>query len=217
MTLARLEAAGLVPVIRATGPAQALALSSALVEGGVRALEVTMTVPDAPRLIAELIASFGDQVVVGAGTVTNAQELSVCLDAGAEFIVTPICVPELVAGCHALGRPIALGAVTPTEVWRAHHSGADLVKVFPISCFGGAAYMSALRGPFPAIRLMPTGGVTLTNMHEYIQAGARVLGIGSALANTDLLEANGPEAVAVLARNYCQRYRALTANSLDSA
>src|SRR5690606_37290537 len=95
------------------------------------------------------------------------------------------------------------------EAWKAYRAGADLVKIFPVSCLGGAAYVSALKGPFPDMRLMPTGGVTLANMHEYTAAGARVLGIGSALADARLLEGQGPDAIAALARNYCERFRAL--------
>jgi 2-dehydro-3-deoxyphosphogluconate aldolase/(4S)-4-hydroxy-2-oxoglutarate aldolase len=197
---------GLVPVIRAGSRDEGASLCKALVDGGIRALEVTMTVPDAPGLLAALRQELPDSISIGAGTVTNLQQLTACLDAGADFIVTPICAVELVAPCHQREVPIALGAATPTEIFRAHEGGADLVKVFPISALGGPEYLRALRGPFPKIPLMPTGGIALDNLAQYVKAGARLLGVGGALADNALLKREGEAAVSALARRYVEAY-----------
>lgn len=207
---AALKTAGIVPVLRGDNGAQVLELARALVAGGIGAVEVTMTVPEAAEVIAALRAEFSERLLLGAGTVTDVEQAQACMAAGAVFVVTPVCAPEVVQVCHERGVAVALGAATPTEVWRAHRAGADVVKVFPAACLGGASYLAALRGPFPHISLMPTGGVTLDNLHEYTAAGARVVGIGSALADTRLLHARGARAIQELAGAYCQRFRELT-------
>ncbi len=200
--LKRLRKTGVVPVVRASSTESAVALGTALVAGGIDALEITLTVPGATEVLQELRRTLGSKVVLGAGTVTRLSEVQSCLQSGAEFIVTPVCAPELVAPCHDAGAVTAIGALTPTEVRQVWASGSDLVKVFPISAMGGPSYIEALRGPFPELQIMPTGGVELSNIEQFFAAGAVVLGVGSALANLKLLREQGHDAVVELARKY---------------
>jgi 2-dehydro-3-deoxyphosphogluconate aldolase/(4S)-4-hydroxy-2-oxoglutarate aldolase len=165
-----------------------------------------MTVPGAHEVIAELRKDFGDQVLVGAGTVTSVSEVDACLRAGAQFIVTPVCLPELVAPAHEAAAVVALGALTPTEVWSAWSAGADVVKVFPASALGGPAYIRALKPPFPKVKLMPTGGVSLSTIEPFLAAGAFALGVGGALVDIAQLRARGAEFMADQARAYVAKF-----------
>lgn len=204
--LAQLERAGLVPVVRAPNAQLALEVSRALVRGGLAALEITMTVPDALVVIKTLREEYGADVLVGAGTVTGARQLTACVDAGAQFVVTPAGLLELVVPAHDAGVLIALGALTPTEVWNAWSAGADVVKVFPVSAVGGAAYIQALKAPFPEVRLMPTGGVSLATLDSYLEADAFVLGVGGGLVDVSQLQERGPESITDQARAYLAKW-----------
>lgn len=208
-TSERVRRLGLIPVVRAPSTEDALALAGALYEGGVHCLEITMTVPDAASVIRGLKSRYGANALVGAGTVTDAIQARECLAAGAEFIVSPATLPELVGPSHAADVPVMLGALTPTEVLTALSAGADFVKIFPCSAMGGASYLEALRGPFPDANLLPTGGVTLETMAAYVKAGAAALGIGTALANHRLLAQEGEAAVRDLARRYVAEFERL--------
>jgi len=199
---ARLIELGLIPVVRAPMEEGALALARALFEGGVRCLEITFTVPGATQVIATLRRELGPEALVGAGTVTSAEEAERALAAGAEFLVSPGCLPELVPLAGKAEVPALLGALTPTEIVLAERTGADFIKVFPASALGGAAYIKTLRGPFPNARFVPTGGVTLQTLASYLEAGAVALGVGTALADYELLRAEGTMAVVELARRY---------------
>lgn len=201
-TLERWQRAGLVPVVRAPNADLALTLCRALVGAGMQVLEVTMTVPEAPRVIETLRRENGDRVLVGGGTVTDLRQLTSCLDAGAQFVVTPVGLPELVGPAHDAGVAIALGALTPTEVWNAWVAGADVVKVFPASAVGGADYVRALKAPFPDVKLMPTGGITLGSLGAFISAGAFAVGVGGALVDVSQLRTSGPGSVTEQARAY---------------
>ena len=163
------------------------ALAAAALAGGLTTLEVTVNSPDAMGLISRLREQFDAQLNVGAGTVCNLADLERALAAGAEFIVTPIMSPEVIAACRARAVPIACGAFTPTEIYRAWELGADWVKIFPADSVG-PAYVKALRGPFPTLPLMPTGGVTLATVGAWRAAGATALGIGSPLFPADLVQ-----------------------------
>lgn len=208
-TSERVQQLGLIPVVRAPSANEALTLAAALYDGGVHCLEITMTVPDAVSVIRGLKSQYGANALVGAGTVTSVLQARECLAAGAEFIVSPATLPELVGASHAADVPVMLGALTPTEVLTAFTSGADFVKVFPCSALGGASYLEALRGPFPDAKLLPTGGVTLETMAAYLKAGAAALGVGTALANHRLLEKEGEAAVRDLARRYVAEFERL--------
>jgi 2-dehydro-3-deoxyphosphogluconate aldolase / (4S)-4-hydroxy-2-oxoglutarate aldolase len=204
--VARVERAGLVPVIRAKSVEQALTLSKALHRGGIESLEITMTVPGATEVIATLKRDIGDTALLGAGTVLSREDAQRCIDAGATFLVSPGHVSGLVEIGHKNHCPVMMGALTPSEVFSAWREGSDFVKVFPCSALGGASYLKALAAPFPQIKLLPTGGVTLGTIAEYVSAGAAALGVGNALADIALLEREGADAVTALAKRYHEAF-----------
>ena len=183
------ERAGIVAVIRMKDPNKLQAVVDAIAEGGIRALEITMTVPDAIGAIGRVADAFGNSVLLGAGTVTSRELAEGSLDAGAEFLVTPCVVPDVIAVAKARGVAVLPGAITPTEVFTAWSLGGDIIKIFPASNVGGASYLKALKGPFPQIPLCPTGGVTLDNMNAYFTAGAALVGVGNNLLDQAALAA----------------------------
>ncbi len=191
---------GLLPVIRVDSPDHAIRAARALADGGVPVAEVTMTVPGALDAIAAIARN--RETLVGAGTVLRRNDAEACMDAGARFIVTPILEPDVITACHQRDVPVAIGALTPSEVWAAWRLGADLVKVFPAHAVGGAEYLRALRGPLPAVRVVPTGGVTLTTTGDFIRAGAVAVGVGSALVRTSLLAAGHDHVISERARAF---------------
>ncbi len=191
--VSRLCDAGIVAIIRIPTPEQIPAIFEALLAGGISAIEITMTTPNALEAIRQACERFGDQAVVGVGTVANVETCRGALKAGAEFVVTPICRTELVAETHAAQRPIMLGAYTPTEAQTAYEAGADFIKIFPADTLG-PGYMKALRAPLPHLRLVPTGGVDARNITDFLNAGCAAVGIGSSLVSAKLLQdANWPE------------------------
>lgn len=153
----------------------------AIVAGGVRCVEVSLTTPGAREAISDLASHLPD-ALIGAGTVTTAAELDACVEAGARFIVTPVTLPDLVSRAHHHGVPIAMGAFSPTEIHLAHRAGADLIKLFPASAFD-PSYLKAVRAPFPELRLVPTGGVDSGNARAWLNAGAAALGVGGGLTD----------------------------------
>jgi 2-dehydro-3-deoxyphosphogluconate aldolase/(4S)-4-hydroxy-2-oxoglutarate aldolase len=182
-----LESFGIVAVIRLRDAAKLRAVVDALAEGGVRALEVTMTVPGAVGLLRELSASLPDGFLLGAGTVTDATTARAVIDAGARFVVGPVFRRQVITTCHHRDIVAVPGCYTPTELLDAHEAGADLVKIFPATGLG-PQYIKDVRAPLPQLRLMPTGGVTPANAGEWIRAGAAAVGIGSALLDADAIE-----------------------------
>jgi 2-dehydro-3-deoxyphosphogluconate aldolase/(4S)-4-hydroxy-2-oxoglutarate aldolase len=182
-----IERLGVVAVIRMKDPAKLRAVFDALAEGGVRAIEVTMTVPGAVDLIAQLSKSLPPGIVLGAGTVIDAATARAVIDAGARFIVSPVFRREVVNVCLERGIVSAPGCFSPTEILDAHDMGADVVKVFPATALG-PPYIRDLRAPMPQLRLMPTGGVTLDNAGDWIRAGAVAVGVGSALLDTKAID-----------------------------
>jgi 2-dehydro-3-deoxyphosphogluconate aldolase / (4S)-4-hydroxy-2-oxoglutarate aldolase len=197
-----IERAGLIPVLRAKSEAQAHAVVLAMIAGGVNVVEVTMTVPGAVDLLKTLKREYGDRLLLGAGTVTTAAEVEATVDAGAEFVVSPSFHPEVVARTRALGKVSIPGALTPTEVITAWRAGADYVKIFPCSAVGGASYLKAILAPFPDLKLIPTGGVTLETAESFLRAGARALGVGSDLVNLAAIDEGKPEKITETARAY---------------
>jgi 2-dehydro-3-deoxyphosphogluconate aldolase / (4S)-4-hydroxy-2-oxoglutarate aldolase len=200
----RIIEVGIVPVVRASSPLEARIAIEAVCLGGIRAVEITMTVPGALEIIREVLKSYGPDVVVGAGTVLNVETARRCLDAGAQFIVSPgldVQTIELARKENVLMMP---GALTPTEVIAAWNAGADFVKVFPCGNVGGPKYIKALKGPFPQIPMIPTGGVTLENAAEFILAGSEALGIGGELVQIAALRAGKPEVVTDTARRFVE-------------
>jgi 2-dehydro-3-deoxyphosphogluconate aldolase/(4S)-4-hydroxy-2-oxoglutarate aldolase len=183
-----IERAGVVAVIRMQNAERVRAVIDALAEGGVRALEVTMTVPGATELIRELSSSLSDDVLLGAGTVLDPQTAARVVEAGARFVVSPVFRPAMVDVCHKLGVPALPGCFSPTEILTAWETGADIVKVFPATALG-PGFFSDLRGPLPQLKLMPTGGVTLDNAGDWIRAGAVAVGVGTALLDRSAIAA----------------------------
>ena len=184
----RIEELGIVPVIRVGSARLAMHAVEALVSAGISVVEITMTVPDAVEVIGAVAARFDGSVLIGAGTITSADETRRAVGAGAQFIVSPGFDAEIVEAAHALDVPVMPGVLTPTEVMAATRAGADWVKIFPCSALGGPTYLRALRGPFPQLKMMPTGGVSLATAPAYIAAGAVALGVGSELVDEALLE-----------------------------
>jgi 2-dehydro-3-deoxyphosphogluconate aldolase / (4S)-4-hydroxy-2-oxoglutarate aldolase len=185
---ADLERAGVVAVIRIKDPDKVQAVVDAIAEGGVRAIEVTMTVPGAVGLIKTLAPRMPKGFLFGAGTVVDAATAAEVIDAGAQFVVSPVFRRSLIEACHDRGVPVTPGCFTPTEILDAWDAGADLVKVFPATVLG-PGYIKDVRAPLPQVKLMPTGGVTVENAGEWIKAGAAAVGVGTALLDTKAIEA----------------------------
>ncbi len=182
------EREGIVAVIRMKEPDKLRAVVDAIAEGGVRAMEVTMTVPGAVELIRQLAPAMPPGFLLGAGTVIDAETAVRVIEAGAQFIVSPVFRPEVVAACHRHDVPAMPGCLTPTEILDAWDAGADIVKVFPATALG-PGYIKDVRAPLPQLKLMPTGGVTLDNAGDWIRAGAVAVGVGTALLDSKAIAA----------------------------
>jgi 2-dehydro-3-deoxyphosphogluconate aldolase/(4S)-4-hydroxy-2-oxoglutarate aldolase len=178
--LNRVLKTGIIAILRFASSDQLTSVARALFEGGIDIIEVTFTVPRALDVLAAVKLDLGDRVLLGAGTVLDPETARAALLAGAEFIVSPSLNPEVIRLCHRYDKVVMPGAFTPTEILSAWEAGADVVKVFPCDSVG-PAYLKALRGPFPQIRLMPTGGVTLETLPAFIKAGACAVGVGGSL------------------------------------
>jgi 2-dehydro-3-deoxyphosphogluconate aldolase/(4S)-4-hydroxy-2-oxoglutarate aldolase len=183
--LEQLSNLGVVAVIR--GPSEELTLKmvEALVAGSVKGIEITYSTPNAEAVVAALAKRFGDEILLGMGTLTDVKQPESAQAAGARFLVSPVCEPELVRAMTATGLPVMAGALTPTEVLQAYKLGSDVVKIFPGS-LGGPAYVKALKGPFPYIPMMPTGGVSAENVKDWFAAGVVAVGAGSELCPPQL-------------------------------
>ena len=191
----------LVAVVRVADGSLVPDALQALVDGGVRVLELTATIPEMLQLIRHARRRFGADVLIGAGSVCDAALAAEAIDAGAQFVVSPITDPAVVELCRGRAVPAVPGALTPTEVYRAHTAGAAMVKIFPAGSFG-AGYIKALRGPMPFLRLMPTGGVTLENVGDFLRAGAAAVGVGSELLPASLLAERDFAAITNLAQRF---------------
>jgi 2-dehydro-3-deoxyphosphogluconate aldolase/(4S)-4-hydroxy-2-oxoglutarate aldolase len=191
---------GIVPVVRAPNFQEAAAAVEAIYKGGIALAEITMTIPNAPAVIRQVVQKFGDQILVGAGTVLTAAQAEECLDAGAQFLVSPgLSIPMLHAA-KARNKLAIPGTLTPTELMTALVEGVRLVKVFPCGNLGGAKYLKSLKGPFPDVLMIPTGGVNAGNAAEFIAAGAFALGIGSDLVDNRAIREGNPQKVTAAAR-----------------
>jgi 2-dehydro-3-deoxyphosphogluconate aldolase / (4S)-4-hydroxy-2-oxoglutarate aldolase len=197
-----LERVGLIPVLRATSAEIGHALVEAMIAGGATVIEVTMTVPGAVTLLRELKQRYGDGILLGSGTVTDPAQVEATVEAGAEFVVSPSLHPDVIVRTKQLGKVSIPGALTPTEVITAWRAGADYVKVFPCSAMGGASYLKSLRAPFPELKLIPTGGVTLQTAADFLRAGACALGVGADLVNAAAITEGKRELITDTARTY---------------
>jgi len=200
----RIAEIGVVPVVRASSSREALIAAEAVCQGGIPIVEITMTVPGAVEVIRELSKSSASEVLIGAGTVLDVETARRCLDAGAQFLVSPglnLPTVELAVREKIL---IMAGALTPTEVITAWNAGSDFVKIFPCGQVGGAKYIKALKGPLPHIPLVPTGGVNLNTAAEFIEAGAAALGIGGELVQAEALKSGKSQIITENARKFVE-------------
>lgn len=178
---------GVVAVVRAKRAEQAVPLAEALVAGGVIAVEITMTTPNAIAAIKEASSKLGERALIGVGTVLDEKTCQAAIDAGAEFVVSPICRRELIPIAQKAGKPIMLGSYTPTEAQLAHEAGSDFIKIFPADTLG-PNYIKALRAPLPHLKIVPTGGVDLKTIGDFFKAGVSAVGAGSSLISKDVLD-----------------------------
>jgi 2-dehydro-3-deoxyphosphogluconate aldolase / (4S)-4-hydroxy-2-oxoglutarate aldolase len=203
----QIETLGLLPVVRASSSDEAIQAIDAVMAGGVNILEITMTVPGAVKVIEKVADKYGSDVLVGAGTVLDPETARACLLAGAQFIVSPALNLDTIALCHRYSAPIMPGALTPTEVITAWSAGADFVKVFPCGAVGGASYIKNLMGPFPQIKMIPTGGVSLKTAGDFIKAGASALGVGTDLVDVKAIRDGNGGVVTERARQFIDLVR----------
>lgn len=199
-----LEEVGIIPVVRAASAGEACMAAEAVRAGGITVVEITMTVPGAVQVIRELKRNCGADVLVGAGTVLNPAMALECIDAGAEFLVSPGLNVKTIELAAREGMLMMAGALTPTEVLTAWEAGSDIVKVFPCGQVGGAKYIKALKGPLPQVPLVPTGGVNLQTAAEFLEAGAVALGVGGELVHAESLKAKKLEVIAQNARKFVE-------------
>ncbi|MGA1999300.1 MAG: bifunctional 4-hydroxy-2-oxoglutarate aldolase/2-dehydro-3-deoxy-phosphogluconate aldolase [Terriglobales bacterium] len=195
-------ATGIIPVIRATSAEAALQAAEAVSRGGISVVEITMTVPNAIRVMEKVAEQLGGQVLLGAGTVLDPETARAAILAGAEFIVAPSLNLKTVEMAHRYSKVVLPGALTPTEVLAAWEAGADFVKIFPAGNVGGPKYIKALKAPFPQISLVPTGGVNLETAADFVLAGASALGVGGELVDAKALAAGHVEVIEENARKF---------------
>ncbi len=193
---------GIVPVIRTSSAESAIKAIEAIYKGGIRAAEITMTVPGALRALEKVADQFGDKIVLGAGTVLDPETARACMLAGAEFFVTPALKPATIEMARRYSKVIMPGALTPTEVLTAWEAGADIVKVFPCGNVGGPKYIKALKAPFPQIEMVPTGGVNLETAGDFLKAGACAVAVGGELVDAKTIKEGRYEVFEERARQY---------------
>jgi 2-dehydro-3-deoxyphosphogluconate aldolase/(4S)-4-hydroxy-2-oxoglutarate aldolase len=206
-TIRQIREIGIVPVVRAANLDEARQAINAICRGGIPIIEVTMTVPNAPAMIRELVQHYGDQVLTGAGTVTTARQAEVCLEAGAQFLVSPGLSSAVLEVASQHGTLAIPGALTPTEVMAALEAGARVIKIFPCGSAGGAKHIKALRAPFPETPFIPTGGVNLSNAAEYLAAGSFALGVGADLVDLAALRRNESQKIVEMAKSLVETVR----------
>jgi 2-dehydro-3-deoxyphosphogluconate aldolase / (4S)-4-hydroxy-2-oxoglutarate aldolase len=193
---------GIVPVVRAATAEHAIQAVEACYHGGIRAAEITMTVPGAVHALEKVADRLGDKIMLGAGTVLDPETARICMLAGAQFFVTPSLRISTIEMCKRYSKVICPGALTPTEVLTAWEAGADVVKVFPCGNVGGAKYIKALKGPFPQIEMVPTGGVNLETAGDFLKAGACAVAVGGELVDAKLMKEGRFDAIEERARQY---------------
>jgi len=204
--LSKIKELGLVSVIRGPSAELTVKMVEALVEGGVLGIEITYSTPNAEDVVSQLARHFGDSIILGMGTLTRPAQVNSALSAGANFLVSPVCEPLLVKAMTSSGAASMIGALTPTEVFFAFESGADVVKVFPGS-LTGPSYIKALHGPFPQIPMMPTGGVSADNVKDWFAAGVVAVGAGSELCPPKLAQEGNFKEITARAKNFVQAVR----------
>lgn len=191
-----------IPVIRVSSYEHVMCAVKGIVDGGIHVAEITLTVPDAISIIKELVGTYGPKLLVGAGTVLDVESCRQALQAGAEFIVSPAFDSDVVALTRQHKKLTMPGALTPTEILTAWNAGADLVKVFPCDSVGGPSYIRALKGPFPNIQFVVTGGVNIDNASHFLAAGATAVGVGQSVISRKALESNDAATIGENARKF---------------
>ena len=204
---------GLVPIVRAPSPEDAFRAAEAIISGGIGVAEITMTVPNAIRVMERVAERYGDKVLLGAGTILDPESCRAALLAGAEFIVTPSLDVRVIEMARRYSKPCFPGALTPTEVLTAWQAGADMVKIFPAGPVGGPKYIKALKGPFPQIDFIPTGGVNLETTPEFIKAGAAAVAVGGELVDLKALREDKLEVITSNARRFLDAVRSARAGA----
>jgi 2-dehydro-3-deoxyphosphogluconate aldolase/(4S)-4-hydroxy-2-oxoglutarate aldolase len=199
---AKIREIGLIPIVRAASAKHGLLAAEAVCAGGIPIVEITMTVPGAIELIAQLAKTTGNEILIGAGTVLDSETAQRCLDAGAEFIVSPGLDVDTVQHVKRAGKLMVSGALTPTEVITAWKAGSDFVKIFPCGAVGGAKYIKSLKAPLPQIPMVPTGGVNLETAADLIRAGAEALGVGAELVSASALQSGNTKEITETARKF---------------
>lgn len=212
--LRRIVETGIIPVVRASSLSEAMTIVDALIEGGINVLEITMTVPGALMLIEQIVMRCERKIVVGAGTVLDAETARVCMLAGAQFVVSPALSIHLIEACRRYSTTVISGALTPTEIITAWQAGADAVKIFPCDALGGASYLKALKAPLPSIEMIPTGGISLANAADFITAGAMAIGVGGELIDVQAVRDNRVQVVTEKARKFLEIVRSTRAQML---
>jgi 2-dehydro-3-deoxyphosphogluconate aldolase/(4S)-4-hydroxy-2-oxoglutarate aldolase len=205
--LSKIREVGVVPVLRAESAEQAFTIAEAIRAGGIPILEVTMTVPGAIDVIAGLSARYGEEVLIGGGTVLDPETARAAIIAGASFIVSPALNLQTIELCKRYSIAVCPGALTPTEVITAWQAGADVVKVFPCGAMGGAKYLKSLKAPLPHVEMIPTGGVSLSTAAEFIAAGAIALGVGADLVDTSAVKKGEAHRITDTAKSYLEVIR----------
>lgn len=201
--LKKMKEVCLVPVVRASSAARAIELARSIAQGGVTVLEMTMTVPD-PLVAIRTLVKEHPEYLVGAGTVLNAEMARACIGEGAQFIVSPATNLETIAVCQQQGITVLPGALTPTEILTAWDAGADVIKVFPASAMGGAKYIKSVKAPLPQVEMVPTGGVNVATVAEFLNAGAYALGVGADLADEMAIAEGRGHEVTMTAKRYME-------------
>lgn len=205
--LQRVLNTGMVAIIRASSGEQLVNVARALYEGGIDVIEVTFTVPNAVEVLQAVHKDLGKKILLGAGTVLDPETARTAFLAGAQFLVSPTVNLEVIRMANRYDKLCMSGAYTPTEILTAWEAGADVVKVFPAE-IGGPPYLKAIKGPLPQVRLMPTGGVNLETMHDFLKAGACAVGLGSSLVEKDAVEKGDFARIRSLAEQYVERFKA---------
>src|SRR5437867_8641324 len=211
--IARIREVGVIPIVRVASPEDAYRVAEALIEGSIGIAEITMTVPNAIRVMERVAERYGDKVLLGAGTVLDPESCRAALLAGAEFIVPPSLDVRVIEMARRYSKPCFPGALTPTEVVTAWQAGADMVKIFPAGPVGGPKYIKALKGPFPQIDFVPTGGVNLETTPEFIKAGAAAVAVGSELVDLKALREGKLEVITSNARRFLDAVRSARAGA----
>jgi 2-dehydro-3-deoxyphosphogluconate aldolase/(4S)-4-hydroxy-2-oxoglutarate aldolase len=205
----------IVPIVRTSSAAMAIAAVEAVYEGGIPCVEITMTVEGAVKALEAVADRYGDRILLGAGTVLDPETARICMLAGAQFFVTPSLNTRTIEAAKRYSKPVFPGALTPTEILTAWEAGADGVKVFPCSAVGGAKYIKAVKAPFPQIELVPTGGVNLDTIQDFLQAGSAAVGVGGELVDAKSCAEKNYQLITERARKFRQAVE--TARGTNSA